>query len=272
MDLFSQYSAAAYCHVVTTGTVGTAIACSTSNCPLVEASGATLLGSFNNVGLYSSSGYLAVDTANKRLILASRGAELTGLLILASLYLTPCPTICAACNCFDGIYDSWVTEARPIVTPLLAKYLPMYPGYKLVVTGHSLGASQAIYAAAEIRNNGTNATVYNFGQPRLGDLAFSEYVTSQANNSANQNYRVTHTDDPDPRIGDTSQGFMHISPEYWISYDANTTTYDVSAAQIKVIVGYNNLTGCSGQSGLDLSAHGKYFQSNIAACAVPLGL
>lgn len=115
-----------------------------------------------SVGLYYSSGYLAVDTANKRLILAFRGAELTGLLVLASLYLAPCPTICAACNCFDGIYNSWITEARPIVAPLLATYLPMYPGYKLIVTGHSLGASQAIYAAAEIRNNGTNATVVSY--------------------------------------------------------------------------------------------------------------
>lgn len=64
---------------------------------------------------------------------------------------------------------------------------------------------------------------------------------------------------------------MHISPEYWISYDADTT-YDVGTAQIKVVVGYNNLTGCSGQSGLDVFAHGEYFQSNIAACSVPLGL
>lgn len=47
MDLFSQYSAAAYCNAVTTGSVGTTITCTTNNCPLVEAGGATVLGSFN---------------------------------------------------------------------------------------------------------------------------------------------------------------------------------------------------------------------------------
>jgi len=68
-------------------------------------------------------------------------------------------------------------------------------------------------------------------------------------------------------MGDTSQGYEHISPEYWISYDANTTTYAVGVDQLKVITGYNNITGCSGQSGLGVFAHGQYFQPNIAGCS-----
>lgn len=47
MTLFSQYSAATHCSAVDTGTVGTLITCASGNCPLVEAAGATLLGSFD---------------------------------------------------------------------------------------------------------------------------------------------------------------------------------------------------------------------------------
>lgn len=66
------------------------------------------------------------------------------------------------------------------------------------------------------------------------------------------------------------QGFTHISPEYWISYDANTATYAVGAGQIQVIEGYTNLTGNGGTGSYDVSAHTEYFQSNIAACAPAL--
>ena len=62
------------------------------------------------------------------------------------------------------------------------------------------------------------------------------------------------------------QGFTHISSEYWISYDANTTTYAVGTAQIQVIEGYTNLTGNGGTSGYDVAAHIEYFQPNLAAC------
>lgn len=102
-------------------------------------------------------GFLALDPTNKLLVLTFRGAEGTGYLTTIPQFLTPCTSFCAECNCHAGFYASWL-EARDIVSAALAKNIALYPDYKVVVTGHSLGAAQAAYAAAEIRKNGTQAT------------------------------------------------------------------------------------------------------------------
>lgn len=119
--------------------------------------GISLIHSSPSQSLTFVSGFLALDPTNKLLVLAFRGAEGLGYLTGLPQLLAACPTICAACNCHAGYYEAW-KEARAIVSPLLAQYVLMYPDHALVVTGHSLGAAQAAYAAAEIRNNGTEVT------------------------------------------------------------------------------------------------------------------
>jgi len=56
----------------------------------------------------------------------------------------------------------------------------------------------------------------SFGQPRIGDQTTSQYITNQAPAQGN-NYRITHTNDPVPRLPFQAMGYEHISPEYYIS-------------------------------------------------------
>jgi predicted lipase len=63
----------------------------------------------------------------------------------------------------------FLVGTRDLATSLVESTSKEYPDYSLVVTGHSLGAAQSGYAAAEFRANGTNATLYNYGGPHLGD-------------------------------------------------------------------------------------------------------
>ncbi|KAL8867580.1 MAG: hypothetical protein Q9174_005575, partial [Haloplaca sp. 1 TL-2023] len=78
------------------------------------------------------------------------------------------------------------------------------------------------------------------------------------------NFRVTHRNDPVPRLPPVVLGFVHISPEYFIS-----TPNDVvpTANDITRYDGAINLFGNSGNNPLktDLSAHGWYF-NEVGAC------
>jgi hypothetical protein len=138
-------------------------------------------------------------------------------------------------NVMKALY--FLVGTRDLATSLVESTSKEYPDYSLVVTGHSLGAAQSGYAAAEFRTNGTNATLYNYGGPHLGDATFADFVTGQGGN-----YRVTHTNDPAPHIGDPSQGYRHINPEYWIYEDRNAN-YTVSTNQIMAIPGINSDVG-----------------------------
>ncbi len=54
--------------------------------------------------------------------------------------------------------------------------LSEHSGAKIIVTGHSLGGSLAILAAADLhKTHGKIDQVYTFGQPRVGNAAFASY-------------------------------------------------------------------------------------------------
>ncbi|KAK5633629.1 hypothetical protein RRF57_009343 [Xylaria bambusicola] len=239
-DLFSQYASAIYCDNNAQSPKGTPISCSKGTCPQAEDTNATVFGNFFNIGYFESTGVLAIDPLNHRLVLAFRGAEGNGAEAASLNKFISCAAICSECHCGSGFYDSW-TDVRDQVVALIAAAQQEYPDYSLAITGHSLGATQAIFAAAELRTNGTAATLFTYGQPRVGDTALAEYITSQG-----ENYRITHTVDPAPRLPPNGSilGYVHNSPEYWIFEDTNTN-HTVNPGQIKVIYGINSTAGSS---------------------------
>ncbi len=129
------------------------------------------------------------------------------------------------------------------------------------MVGHSLGGAIAAIAAAEIRNGGTNADLYTYGQPRFAGSTLSNYITTQ---NKGGNFRVTHYDDPVPRLPPLALGFVHISPEYYIKTGNGIA---VTAADVTELTGSVNFLGNTGnlKSLDDIAAHGWYF-NNISAC------
>lgn len=236
MNLFSKYASAVYCDNNNNGARGALVTCGADSCPEVEAAGAFIFGNFLNVGLFSATGMVAIDPTNEHIVVSFRGAQYLGALSQIIADLIPCPAVCEECHCHHGFYQTW-TDVRDETISLVAEAQREYPDYSLVLTGHSLGAAQALLAAAEFRTNNTQAELFNYGQPHVGDETFAEYVTSQGDN-----YRVTHTDDPAPRIGEPSLGYRHTSPEYWIYEDVDAN-YAVSPDQIKVVTGTNSVEG-----------------------------
>jgi len=61
--------------------------------------------------------------------------------------------LCAGCLGGKGYWTGW-REVRDEVLDAVKRSHAEYPGFKVVVTGHSLGGAIATFAAAEVRDAG----------------------------------------------------------------------------------------------------------------------
>lgn len=164
----------------------------------------------------------------------------------------------AGCLAHAGFYASWGEVAsRTLAAVRAAK--AANPTYKVVATGHSLGGAVATLAAAYIRQAGIAADLYTYGSPRVGNVAFVAFVTDQPGGE----YRVTHTDDPVPRLPPILLNYRHTSPEYWIDEGGDAV---VTPDEVRGCPGYSNVQCNGGTKGLDVDAHLWYFQE-LYGCA-----
>ncbi|KAI9814195.1 MAG: hypothetical protein M1827_003361 [Pycnora praestabilis] len=257
-NLFEQYAAAAYCPN-NNNSPGTKLTCPTSNnCPLVEAATTVTTDEFQNSLVTDVTGYVAVDSTNHLIVVAFRGTESVRNYAADADFPVVATDICSGCTADQGFYNSWL-EARAGVIASVQAAAKANPSYSIVATGHSLGAAIADFAAAELRNQGYSVALYTFGSPRIGGAEISSYITSQPGG----NYRITHFDDPVPRLPPILLGFVHISPEYWITTgnEVAVTAQDINGP----LTGSVNFAGNTGTTGFDLTAHGWYF-NNISSC------
>jgi hypothetical protein len=167
--------------------------------------------------------------------------------------------ICPGCFAEFGFWSSWLS-VKPLVVGALKVAMAEHPTYKLVVAGHSLGAAVTTLATADLRHAGFNATFYAYASPRVANLALATYI-----NKFDGNYRVRHRDDPVCEVPGHVLGYVHTSPEYYISSENNIT---VQATDI--------IVKSAGESGddlkvlvnLDIQAHNWYFEQ-ANACINP---
>ncbi|KAK7954028.1 lipase [Apiospora saccharicola] len=250
LDFYAEYAGASYCN--SEAPVGSTVTCAENVCPEVTAAGAFVTATF--VGKVTDiQGFLSTDPKNKVIVLSFRGSHSIRNWITKTLQ--SCRWLPAARRL------RWRLQGdRGPLTTALAAATKANPDYKIVFTGHSLGAAIATVAAAYERAAGHAIDLYTYGSPRVGNRAFVDFVTKQAGFE----YRVTHLADPVPRLPPIFANYRHTSPEYWLSTgDANTINY--TAADIKVCDGYANIQCNAGQLGLDIDAHGNYFEK-IATC------
>ncbi|KAF2738367.1 alpha/beta-hydrolase [Polyplosphaeria fusca] len=179
---------------------------------------------------------------------------------MANLDLSAVQTdLCNGCTAHSGFWRSWV-DARKGVLAAVKIASNSHPDYELVATGHSLGGAIATLAAAQLRNDGYNTTLYTFGAPRVASATLSSYITKQAGG----NYRITHWNDPVPRLPPLWMNYVHISPEYYI----NRPTFAlVSATDLKTYTGSVNLLGNAAWIVTDVGAH-LWYMLSICGCSV----
>ncbi|KAJ5649215.1 Lipase class 3 [Penicillium longicatenatum] len=247
--LFAQYSAAAYCsNNVDTTSTGDSITCSADNCPQVQSATTKTLYEFDESNDYGdTAGFLVVDETNDLIVLSFRGStDISNWVANLDFVFNDDSGLCTGCDVHSGFWKAWETVADD-VTAKIDSAQSTYPGYQLVVTGHSLGGALAALAGTALRNAGYTLDLYTYGQPRVGNDALAEYMTSQGSL-----WRTTHTDDIVPRIPPELFGYAHASPEYWITSADDVTVTD---ADIEEVVGVNSNDGNAGESDESISAH-----------------
>lgn len=256
MKFFSEYAASAYCN--TENAAGAPVQCSSNACPTIEADNATTAKTFAGIAT-DIQGYIAVDRTKSLIIVSFRGSSSLRNWIADILFAqVPCNNLVPGCLVHTGFASAWA-EVSPVVLSGVAAAVAANPSYAIVATGHSLGGAIATLAAAYLRKiGGYKVDLYTYGAPRVGNEAFASFVTAQPG----AEYRVTHADDPVPRLPPILFNYRHTSPEYWLA--TALTTYGI--ADVKVCEGTANIHCNAGTVGLNVDAHLYYFQA-ITACS-----
>ncbi|KAI2629837.1 alpha/beta-hydrolase [Hypoxylon sp. NC1633] len=132
---------------------------------------------------------------------------------------------CHNCTVHMGFLASW-NMARTVVLPALQPLHKDYPDYPIYLVGHSLGGAVAALAALEIKvvSGWDNLIVTTFGEPRVGNDGFVDYLDSVfhlgdvGEHFEAQTYRrVTHVDDPVPLLPLSEWGYRSHGGEFFIS-------------------------------------------------------
>ncbi|KAK4147195.1 Alpha/Beta hydrolase protein [Dichotomopilus funicola] len=255
LKLFAQWSSAASCNGKRAA--GQPVTCVEGQCTLFESHGATVVASFGG-SLLDMEGFVGIDPASKQIVVSFRGTTTTANTIADLLAVqVPCD-FTSGCLVHTGFYASWLEVADRAHAAVTAA-LTANPSFSVISTGHSLGGAVATLAAASLRDAGVPVDLYTYGSPRVGNLAFAEYVTAQPG----REYRVTHSDDPVPRLPPLLLNYRHTSPEYWIDAGSDGV---LTTDEVKYCEGYAS-TGCNaGTTALDFDAHSWYFQQ-LKGCA-----
>ncbi|KAG5640606.1 hypothetical protein DXG03_007951 [Asterophora parasitica] len=114
--------------------------------------GQTLVNKFSNVG---TQGFVVRDNARREIIVAFRGtSDVVDALVDAQIIMTPLRSV-GITNVGDAYVHTGFLFAYNVVAndvlSIVKGQVSAYPGYTVVVTGHSLGGSTASLAALSIR-------------------------------------------------------------------------------------------------------------------------
>ncbi|KAG5356304.1 putative lipase [Yarrowia sp. B02] len=190
----------------------------------------------------SITGYLALDHVKKEKYVVFRGTfsiadAITDIQFQQSSFLVNVPALntfiandtspeaqidCKNCKIHDGFSKAF-TETWHNIGEELKTHMDSYPDYQLYVAGHSLGAAMALLGATSIKLKGYDPILINYGQPRVGNKAFADYISQLwfgngdglEINPQRRLYRMTHWNDVFVGLPNWD-GYIHSNGEVYI--------------------------------------------------------
>lgn len=169
--------------------------------------------------VHDTNGYIGYTTSQSTIYVAFRGSEsIANWISNLDAVLTSYP-LCLNCNVHAGFYAA----EKNVISGILAevkRLKGLYPTYKIVVTGHSLGAALATLTVMDIDAAGLGPVqLFNYGSPRVFDGVGSAYVSGKLSVHS----RVTHHKDIVVHCP-TSVRMVHINAE-WYEPDNTVPVY-----------------------------------------------
>ncbi|KAL3430826.1 Alpha/Beta hydrolase protein [Aspergillus tetrazonus] len=185
--------------------------------------------------LSDSCGYIALShpPSPKRIIVAFRGTysipnAIVDLSMYPQEYIPFSPgndtdgdaPKCEDCWVHLGFMNAW-RLTRTTILDTISAARDQYPDYALILVGHSLGGAVAALAGTEMQLRGWEPVVTTFGEPRVGNKAFVDYLDTvfrlESGNEREWKFRrVTHVNDPVPLIPLTEWGYEMHGGEIYI--------------------------------------------------------
>ncbi|KAJ3063284.1 hypothetical protein HDU99_004915 [Rhizoclosmatium hyalinum] len=206
----------------------------------------------------NSQGFVAISPSLKSIIVSLRGTN-SAAEVVADLFVVPqnlpVKNSPEEVLVHAGFWYVWAEQLRPVVEPVLKKYIKANPGYTVSFVGHSLGGAAAVLAAVDLTARGVvqagKSRLITFGQPRIGNAAFGAYVNSFHFAEVS---RVVNYNDIVPHLPPYSDFYQQQSTEYWINASGKVVTCDDAAYG-------GEDSNCSNTvlDNLTLASHGKYF-------------
>ncbi|KJZ72704.1 hypothetical protein HIM_07896 [Hirsutella minnesotensis 3608] len=159
--------------------------------------------------------FIAIDHASKEIIAAFRGTSdvrdvETDIEMFQIDYNSPGISGCNGCKVHKGFLTSWNSIANQVIDSVKSELAAVGGAYRVTATGHSLGGAVAALASLSLIGSGVPATVYTYGQPRVGNKPFADFLDRQVP----QFVRITHANDGVPQIPYMEMGYHHNSGEY----------------------------------------------------------
>ncbi|RUP42712.1 Alpha/Beta hydrolase protein [Jimgerdemannia flammicorona] len=163
----------------------------------------------------SSIGFVARNDNNKAIYVAYRGSANLGSFIQdAKFVLTDYPPVAGAKVHYGFLEDQ--KETREIVYDAVVQEMEKHEDYTLYMLGHSLGGTAAVLQALDFYQNAgydsSKMVVYTYGEPRIGNPAFVDYVDSLPIKF----FRTVNRNDIVPHLPPENFGYQHHGNEHWI--------------------------------------------------------
>ena len=171
-------------------------------------------------------GFVAYLPKNNTVIVAFRGSVDIKNWIDDFDALTMAYPKCSNCRVHVGFYQGYMEIAHEIKSQVQL-ILGKYRDAQIHVTGHSLGGAMAVVAALDLKSTfGKVDHLYTFGQPRVGNQHFADYLASEIASG----YRVVHYADIVPHVPPLDMlDYRHGGAQIW--YTEDMQTYQVCTAE-----------------------------------------
>ncbi|OAD70653.1 hypothetical protein PHYBLDRAFT_24312 [Phycomyces blakesleeanus NRRL 1555(-)] len=206
LKVYTTLSANAYCRSVVPGNEWDCKHCSTDD---------TLVYTFDS-SKYDTNGYIARNDKLKVINLVFRGTSSLENFVADFEFIAQSYPPVSGAKVHTGFYNSYL-EVQNIVVSSMIDQITKYSGYKVTVSGHSLGGAVAVISAMDLyqrdtRFTSSNLVVYTFGSPRIGNKEFAYYAAG----TGIKIQRVVNNRDIIPHLLPQAIGYYHNGDEYWI--------------------------------------------------------